>query len=256
MKNESPILCRFPAEARLVAKPPSNHPYTHRHHCGACAGVFSRVSKMPYNPQEYAEKKKRQIARAKEIKESRAAAAAAGGAGGGGRSGSGGAAVAVARKDVDLAQHVSRGGPIAQASGKSVERYGLDGDGRGHINAYVEYKRIVGDADGGTPFTDAEYVASLSGISSGPCCRFKSCTSAHAHIHTLRMRVRVLIHSIHPCQPTPPSTPSIHSTWPSNHRTILPCCGCAALCCSVLGMPRSSSANIQTEFRRTVEGLE
>ena len=66
---------------------------------------------------------------------------------------------------------------------------------------------------------------------------------AHPHLANARAR-------------THPFHPSIHSTWPSNHLAILPCCGCAALCCSVLGMPRSSSANIQTEFRRTVEGLE
>lgn len=71
---------------------------------------------MPYNPQDYADKKKRQLARAKEIKEARAAVATSAGAAPR-HGGSGSSEVVSTFSPVDLAQHVSRAGPIAEARG-------------------------------------------------------------------------------------------------------------------------------------------
>lgn len=124
-----------------------------------------------YNPQDYAAKKRQQLARAKEIRAERERASAAAAASSGGRGSSAAAASAASfsssvagsavdynhhhhrRVDVDVAQHVSRAGPIMQAAG---ERYQLEGDGRAHIDAYREYKKVVGNDDGGTPFTPEE----------------------------------------------------------------------------------------------------
>jgi hypothetical protein len=107
--------------------------------------------------QEHAAKKRAQLERARQIKEARAAAAAAAaGGGGGGGVGGGGAITSSSRGgalSMDLGQRVASNQPLAQAPG---QHFGLDTNGRGHVDAYSEYKQLVGDADNGKMFSPDE----------------------------------------------------------------------------------------------------
>ena len=47
----------------------------------------------------------------------------------------------------------------AAAAGRPVETLRIGGDAARHVAAYLEYERIVGDADGGRLLSEAEYAA-------------------------------------------------------------------------------------------------
>ena len=53
-----------------------------------------------------------------------------------------------------------------------MERYNLDAHAQQSVDAYVEYDRIVGNADGGKTFSDAEFEAFKASVAEAvqlPC---------------------------------------------------------------------------------------
>jgi hypothetical protein len=115
--------------------------------------VSTMAAKNSAAAQEHAAKKRAQLERARQIKEARAAAAAAADGGDGG--GSGGHAMANSHGSamMDLSIRVASEQPMPIAPG---ERFTVESTGRPHIDAYAEYKHLVGAADNGTMFTPDE----------------------------------------------------------------------------------------------------
>lgn len=80
----------------------------------------------------------------------------------------------------------------------------MDGNGRDHVDAYFEYKELVGDDDGGTPFTPHEYVRMQCQHLSQPSAKKKNVAILYRKNNFFNRLLPFFPPSLLPLPPHPP----------------------------------------------------